>query len=144
MSRGFTLVELVVVLAVAGVAAGVAVPAFGRLLDAVPAPSAPVAELLDRARRTAVERAVPVTVTVLPVSRRYWVWAETGAGRAQVADGVLALPEGARLATSGPRIHVRFTPSGPATGDTVAVWTAAGVERVTVDSWTGAVRVAAQ
>jgi type IV fimbrial biogenesis protein FimT len=144
VSRGLTLIELVVVLAIVGVSAAVALPAFGRLLDDEPSPAAPVVELLERARRTAMERAVRVTVTVIPASGRYWVWADGDDARAPLADGVLALPAGARLAASGLRARVRFDPGGHAAGDTVVVWSATGAELVSADRWTGEVRVAAR
>jgi prepilin-type N-terminal cleavage/methylation domain-containing protein len=144
VSRGFTLAEIVVVLAIAGVAAAVAVPALSRLLTEEPAPAAPLIELLGRARQTALERARPVTVTLLPASGRYWVWTQTSDTRTTLAEGVLAVAPGTQLAASRLRVRVRFDAAGRATGDTIAVWTAAGVTQVTVDPWTGVVDAVAR
>jgi prepilin-type N-terminal cleavage/methylation domain-containing protein len=144
VSRGLTLVEVVVVLAIVGLSAAVALPALGGLVDADPSPAAPLARLLDRSRRTAMERSVPVTVMLLPATARYWVWSDGAQARAALADGVLPLAGGVRLAAPRPRVRIRFDPMGRATGDSVAVWSAGGAELVTVDPWTGAVRVTAR
>jgi prepilin-type N-terminal cleavage/methylation domain-containing protein len=144
VSRGLTLVEVVVVLAIVGISAAVALPALGGLVAADPSPAAPLARLLDRSRRTAMERALPVTVTLLPATGRYWVWADSAETRAGLADGTLALGPGVRLAARDRRVRIRFDPAGRADGDSVAVWSAEGADLVTVDPWTGVVHVTAR
>jgi len=144
VSRGFTLIELVVTLAIAGIAAAVAVPALGALLREEPRASAPAAELLDRARRTATERGTRVTVVLVPETGRYWAWADTREGRTVLAEGVLALGPDARLVATKPRLRIAFDPYGGAVGDTLAIHTAAGGELVIPDRWTGEVHVVAR
>jgi prepilin-type N-terminal cleavage/methylation domain-containing protein len=138
-ARGFTLVEIVVVLAIAGLAAAVAVPALGSVLRADSSPSAPVAELLDKARRSAMERERRVTVVVSPETGRYWVWADTLNGRTSLASGILALGNGATFERTQPRLTVAFDALGAASGDTLVVRTAQGTDLVTADRWTGEV-----
>src|SRR6266516_6370849 len=71
---GFTLAEIVVVLALLGIMAAVAVPAFTRLdpEDDATRGAADVVRVLHRARRSALERAVPATVVVDPTDGHYW------------------------------------------------------------------------
>jgi prepilin-type N-terminal cleavage/methylation domain-containing protein len=142
MNRGFTLIEIVVTLTIAALAAAVAVPALSAVLDRTPSASASAVELLDRARRTAAEQGTRVTVVVIPATARYWVWANRDEGRATLSEGVLALAAGAHFEPTSDRVTIAFDPYGAASGDTLVVRTAGRTELVAADRWTGEVHVA--
>lgn len=142
---GFTLLELVIVVLLLGMAAGVAVPALSRLDmdDPVAGAVRDVERLLSRARLTAAERAVSVRVVVDVATARYEATASSHTGRDIVlpfAQGTLDLPMGVALAATRPLAVFTFDPLGPAAGDTVRVVGPSGEVRVVVDPWTGEAR----
>ena len=137
---GVTLIELVVVLAIIGILLGVAGPAFivrgeARASD----PAAPVVELLQRARRTALESARTTIVIIDPSSNRAWVRTE---GRAPNVDTTYTLPlaTGTLLRSAVPRPRFVFDASGGAAGDSLFIDSPAGTATVTVDRASGDVR----
>lgn len=141
---GFTLWELVIVLVVLAVAAGLAVPAFARLGARAddPADGAEALQtLLRTARRVAVERGVTVTVTVDPASGRYAADSAGAGGAAPFAEGVLPLGGPGAVRSGHPRLRYTFRPTGAALADPVALRDGAGEALVVVDAWGGEARV---
>lgn len=80
MRRGVTLLELLVVLVVMGIAASVVAPALGRPVAPVSGEAGSVARLIADARRTAIRRGQPVRLRLATDG----VWALVA-----VADGAL-------------------------------------------------------
>jgi len=137
--RGFTLVEVVVVLAILAVVLGIAIP---RLV----APSTPeraaaraIADALTRAGILAVERDEPVTVE-LDTSTGAWAIVSTTMG--DTLDSA-TITERTVLGPQDPRIQtVRFDPLGRAAGPVLTVGTTGRQHLVRVDGWTSAVSIA--
>jgi prepilin-type N-terminal cleavage/methylation domain-containing protein len=142
VSRGFTLVEMVVVLALIGILAGVTVPALESLDSRDPAAAAaePVMGALDAARRTALRDARATTLTIDPRTAQYAITEASDSGRAIVQQGVLALAAGVRLETSEPRLRFRFEPGGSVYADSFVVRFAGGASPIVLDPWMGDVR----
>ena len=140
---GFTLAEIVVVLALLGIMAAVAVPAFTRLdaEDDATRGAADVVRVLHAARRMALERAVTATVLVDPTNRHYWV--SLGDSTGQADSGTLDLARGVTLLGPVPRARFVFQPNGAVVGDSLFLRGPARTAVVTVDRWTGDVHVAA-
>ncbi|HEX7120050.1 MAG TPA: GspH/FimT family protein [Longimicrobiales bacterium] len=142
MRRGLSLLELVVVLLLLGIAASVAAPALARL--AAPDPVRDGAErvrtVLRRARLTAVQRGRTVVVVVVPEQRRYRAWL-VGDDARPLADGVIELPADFRLQATSPRPTFTFSPRGRASGEAIVVRGAGRAASVVVDPWTGDPRV---
>lgn len=141
MRRGFTLIELVVVILLLGIVAGVSVPALARRGedDALAAAAGDVVGLLGRARRTALERGRSVTLALDPASGRYQVRL-TGESGDVVAEGTLALAGGVQLEaghTGAAWVHVVFSPLGAAEGGPVIVRRGGRAAVVALDRWTG-------
>jgi prepilin-type N-terminal cleavage/methylation domain-containing protein len=134
MTRGFTLVEVVVVLVLLGVMAAVAAPAFlneargNDLRDG----AAVVQRILDRARVTARVSGHRVTVTLDATNSRYWI-------DDPALTGAIALPAGATLWSERPRARVTFQPAGPASADPIAVQAHGVSAALRVDRFTGEV-----
>ncbi len=109
LKPGVTLIELVVVIALLGVMAGVVAPAFASLdrrstdLTAVQR----VESLVGFGRTMAIERAKSVDITIDPASRRFWIDPPDTAG-------LLELPAGSALVARAERIHVHIEPNGEA------------------------------
>lgn len=144
MSRGFTLVEVLVVLVILGIGAAVVVPALPRIAEEDPlARSAEeVTLLLRRARRTALERGAPVALTVDTQASRYWVEIyEKMEWRPLVEDQVVLSP-GVSLTAETGRARLVFRPDGSAQGDPLGVRDGGRGTRIAVDLWLGDARAA--
>jgi len=140
MNRGFTLVEVLVVLVILGITAATVVPALARATedDDLSRATRDVERVLVTARRTALERAAPVTVTVVPESGRYWVHRMDGTA---LDSGTVALDGGLRMVSSTRRPRFQFNPLGTADGDSLLLLGAGGARALAIDRWTGGIRV---
>ncbi|MEJ2218707.1 MAG: prepilin-type N-terminal cleavage/methylation domain-containing protein [Gemmatimonadota bacterium] len=134
MKRGYTLVEMLVVLAILGIMAGAAVPAVGVWLDRTPSPAEEVAALIRNARALALETGCPVTLTWDPQSGRWLI----EAGDAAPVEGAVAL-RGATVMTPLRRVVVQFAPTGGADVGPVQVRWNDRLDVVRADRWTGKV-----
>ena len=143
-SSGFTLVEIVVVLVILGVSAAVVVPALRIITpaDGVSVAAGEVAGVLRTARRTALERAMPVVVTITPGSGQYIVEGiEHADSVTSLASGAFSVGTGVTLGTSGPRMRVAFDRYGLAQADSLTVRGDEGSAVVGVERWSGDVYV---
>ncbi len=143
---GFTLVEIVVVLAILALTAAAVVPAFTRAIDDDPVTAA--ARRLERilldARATGLTRAVPVRVAIVPETGRYWVFKEVGGDSTALDSGSLTLAPGLRLWSAAARPTIRFSPVGVVDADSLLVLGATGARALVIARWTGAVHADAR
>ena len=143
--RGFTLVELLVVLAMLAIAAAVAVPALRPPAErSAGAAADSLLHVLARARTDAAARGTPVHVEVRAGDGRFAVTADGEDGaRDTLRAGSLPLPPGGR-ASGGRRGTARmsFDASGRARADRVALTDEGGRIEIVVDAWSGAARPA--
>ena len=141
--RGFTLVELIVVLAILGIVATVAVPALRGLDRAAPrGAAAAVAEAFRAAASTAARRGAPVRVELELATGAYSTSLRQGDGDERLTTDTVRLAAGTSLvADRAGWATAAFGPLGRARADPIAV--AAGSTRweILVDPWTGAVDV---
>jgi len=140
---GFTLIEVVVVLVLLGVVAGVTLPAFMR-----PDAGGPRAEvtsellrLLESARATALERATTTCLVLDPASGSYRVEGDSAGQAVVVREGRVQLPANVTLMSDRSRVQFRFSSSGVAIAESLVVRGPDGASRVVVDRWTGLTRV---
>ncbi|HEX6616915.1 MAG TPA: GspH/FimT family pseudopilin [Gemmatimonadales bacterium] len=141
---GFTLVEIVVVLAILTIGAAAVAPALGRAAreDGPPAAAEEVARLLRVARSRALDGGGTVTVLLNPGTRRYLVVAGTGAGEdSTLAEGALPLAGAAELTAASPRSRFEFDRFGAAVSDTILVRGGGDAVKVWVERWSGEVRI---
>jgi prepilin-type N-terminal cleavage/methylation domain-containing protein len=139
-SRGFTLVEVVIVLVLLAIAAGVAVPALlemTRESRGSRRTADEIGTLLQRTRRTALDRGTAVTLTLSPVDGRYWVSTSEWPDDQPVAAGALELDPGVRVLSAAPRVRFRFDAAGRGAGDPVLVEDAGPGVIVGLAPWTG-------
>ena len=144
--RGFTLVEMIVVLIVIAVTAGLIAPAMMRMagVSTDDTDAAPLSALLRSARRTALEEGTVVTVILDPKEARYRADTSGPRGAGLLGEGELTFESGVALESDSLRVRFTFRPDGSVFGDTVTVqgrWTSS---RVSVDRWTGAIHVDAR
>jgi prepilin-type N-terminal cleavage/methylation domain-containing protein len=142
VKRGFTLVEVVVVIAILGITAAAVVPALARATaeDDLTRGARALGEVLDAARTRALERAISVRVAFVPETGRYWVTAAE-----QVLDsGAFALDPAVRLQSPSARPTFRFDPLGTADGDSVLLVGSSGARALNLDRWTGELRAPAR
>jgi type II secretion system protein H len=140
VKRGFTLVEILVVLAILGITAAAVVPALARATaeDDLTRAARTLERVVVAARATALERATTVGVTLVPESGRYWVRLPDGT---TIDSGTIALDQGTRIHSAVPRPQFRFGPLGTADGDSLLLLAATGAQALVLDRWTGGVRV---
>jgi prepilin-type N-terminal cleavage/methylation domain-containing protein len=137
----FTLMEMLVVIAILGVVAGVTAPAIRalRATDPLQAATSEATTLIVRARRTAMERAIPVRVTIDPLTRRYSVRGLVyGAPPESVTTDSLHVAAEVQMdVPAGRRLVMVFSPTGEVRGDTLVIRWRGQVSAVSADPWTG-------
>jgi general secretion pathway protein H len=137
-ARGFTLLELVVVLLVVSVAIGLVAPALGRSVEAVRvrAEVAGFSATLRHAREQAITSRQTHTVVVNLTNRMVTVTAED-----ENVRWTRAISTRLRVDVADPEaLTVRFEPQGTSSGGAFRLTSGAIVYRVTVDAVTGRVR----
>ncbi|MCX5767641.1 MAG: type II secretion system protein [Gemmatimonadetes bacterium] len=135
--RGFTLIELVVVLAIIAMVLAVSVPAFAGRADAArPGDTEGLVRTLLRARQTAVESARLTTVILDPSSRRAWVRTD-GPAPGVDTSFVVALADDVRLSADGARVRFAFYPDGHAAGDALTIASPRGTAQLRVSAANG-------
>ncbi len=136
---GFTLTEVVVVLALLGIVAAAGVPALRSLApeDEVTAGAHELLRLLRTARTIALREGVPVVLQIDLARRRYLVETESGDAVEAVAQGPVPLPPGIGLSSSGSTMRITFDRLGTAEPDSMTVTSDQGSAMVAVDRWTG-------
>lgn len=139
-SRGFTLLELLVVLTIAAAATAFAVPNLGRAIEAMQFRSATreILSALRYARNRAVTHGRP-TQFHLDVERRYYE-VEGKDGRHPLPGGIdLGMVTAESLLTSGESGVIRFFPDGSSTGGRVSLHEGQVTRHVDVHWLTGQV-----
>jgi general secretion pathway protein H len=139
--RGFSLLELIVVLSILALAAGLAAPSISRSTDALRlrAEVAGFSAVLRHAREQAITTRQPHQVVVEPADHQVRVYAgeELRRTRNIPTRWSIDAPGDASLA-------VRFEPHGTSTGGDYRIVADNIVWRVTVDAFTGRVRTIRQ
>jgi prepilin-type N-terminal cleavage/methylation domain-containing protein len=136
---GFTLIELIVVLAIIGLAATVVAPAFRRLTRDARTTTDAITTVFAGASRAAHVRRVPVTVIIEVASGRFTTLTDPtpGTPRDTIETGALPLASGARL-TGGREgwALVSFGSHGGARGSAIGIIQEHESYDVQVDPWT--------
>jgi general secretion pathway protein H len=137
-ARGFTLLELVVVLLVIAVAVAVVAPTIGRSVESVRARAevAGVSATLRHAREQAITTRQSHTVVVNPTNRMVTVTADDDEVR-----WTRAISPRLRIDAPDPdALTIRFEPQGTSSGGAFRLTSGPVSYRVTVDAVTGRVR----
>jgi len=136
---GFTLAEIIVVLAILGITAAVVVPAFTRLApeDDLTRAVAQLDAVIASARGTALQRATAVEVTLIPQSGRYWLRLADGTS---LDSGAIDLGRSVTLHSPAMRPRVRFSRLGTVDADSLIVLGPDGARALVFDRWTGGAR----
>lgn len=130
--RGFTLLELVIVLAIIGMTLAMAVPLLGRHTPALEAAAGELRGVFRDARVTAIAEGRAVAFQGDP-NGGYWL-----DDRHRRLDVAAEVPGGLRVATAAP---IAFFPSGGSSGGRVFVDGANGRRELAVDPVTGRARL---
>ncbi len=141
MTRGFTLVEVVVVLVILAIVVGATAPALANIGSEDPSTAATreLLSLLRDTRRGAIDLGTSVSIVVDPRTGRYWVTPDEATQPTHAGS----MPEGVRasLIPTVERATFVFDPRGVARGDSLVLRTANGSVTIDVNRWTGAPRV---
>ena len=144
-SPGHTLWEVLLVLAVLGAVGGLAAPSLRlgrRQTNAVAQSRHEIVALLESARLTAVQRGTAVELRLDPPTGHAWMFAAEGDTLRLIATSTLTDLSAVEV-LGGAELRVRyvFTADGQAFGRPVVLRGAGGIERITVDPWTGGTHV---
>lgn len=137
--RGFTLIEVVVVITLLAIVAAVTVPALGRLEPADDRDRAvrDLMRLLRSARATALDRGSATTLLLDPGRQAWWLDLDSAGTTIRVIEGSLSFPEGVKVSGDQPRLAFRFYANGRSMADSFFVSSRAGGARIRVDPWNG-------
>lgn len=141
--RGFTLLEVIVVVALLGVVAGVTLPALAGSPEATARGTvvAGLLSLLEQTRRIALERGTRSQLHLDPATGSYVVTVGGGRTCASAAEGRLQVPSGTTIhGPDGGYVGV-FGPTGIAVAESLAVTAGGQTDVILVDPWTGVARV---
>ena len=143
---GFTLIEMIVVLIIISILAWMTAPAMMRAVTphADEGDAMPLAALFRSARREAIERGIVVSLTLDPAGARYRADSVSVHGAGLLGEGEIALDEGVSLATDSARVRFTFRPDGSVFGDSITVHGQWSSSVVSLDRWTGAIRIDAR
>jgi general secretion pathway protein H len=143
-ARGFTLLELIVTLAVIALVVGLAVPTIGRSTEAIRtrAEVAGFSALLRSARERAIVSQKPQAVVVDVVAHR--ISLRAGGPEGEVRETRTLSERLTVEATPPPALIVRFEPQGGSSGGDFRLTSGAVTYRVTVDALSGRVRSSRQ
>lgn len=143
---GFTLIEMIVVLIIVGILAWLTAPAMMRVASpyAHDGQAAPIAALLRSGRREAIERGLVVSMTIDAVAAKYRADSIGVRGAGLLGEGDIAMDEGVALETDSLRVRFTFRPDGSVFGDSIIVRGRYGGSVLSVDRWTGAIRIDAR
>ncbi|HET7340493.1 MAG TPA: GspH/FimT family pseudopilin [Methylomirabilota bacterium] len=138
--RGFTLLELIVTMAVLALVVGLAMPTIGRSTEALRARAevAGFSALLRHARERAIVSQVAQAIVVDPTAHR--VTRRAGGPDGEIRETRMLSESLVIEATPPPALTVRFEPQGGSSGGDFRVTSGAVSYRVTVDALTGRVR----
>ncbi len=139
MRRGFTLVELITVLAILGVTAAAVAPAIADIgrQNAALNPIRALDSLLRATRLQALDEGAAVHLSIDPKTGRYWV------NEREATGDVLGL-QGMVIEAREPRLHVTFHADGRVDAEAFVVRSTAGVFSISVEPWLGDPRVNAR
>lgn len=166
LRRGFTLIEVVVVLLILAVAMAVAVPAFVQPApeDAMTEATGRIEALFRFARDSAARSGLPVVVAIDSASGDAWVYPvrehddvvshttssrlpirapgtlQRQAALREAAGESLELPPSVRLELTRARAQFVFRPAGATYGDSLVLRHGSTVRVITIDPWTGHAR----
>lgn len=139
---GFTLVELLVVMLIAGLTLTIAAPSLPRPTESSPSSTQEVVQALHTARRLAATRGQDVAVRIRPEERTLSIVlldedpGSTTLVERRVVKGTIVGRPSSRAVTA-----IRFGPLGRAEGPGFQVEDSGSVHQVSVDRWTGRVEV---
>lgn len=140
---GFTLVELMVVLAILALTAVVAVPAFTQLTEPndLDRAATEVRRVMERARVTALERGTRATVVIDRAALRYRLTISRGASPDSAVEGALLIPDGVAIGGLPRRPQLTFDGQGRSFGDSIVLVAEGRAITVAADPWTGSIHV---
>ncbi len=137
----YTLWELTMVLAIMGIAAMLAAPAFARFGTEQPAGAADaMIGLLHDARKMAIDHNATATLLLDPKTLKYELDTSGVNGFGIAAAGTLDMGLTQTLVSDQPRLQYVFRPTGAAFADSVVVHGADVPWVVRVDAWSGVAR----
>lgn len=141
--KGFSLTELIVVLALLGVMAGAVAPAVVRTVTRSPGEQvvASIADTIRAVRREALQRGQPASLTVEPKTGRFWIVLERPPRADSLREGKWTLPPGTTLLHHRDRAQMRFAPAGMLRADSLVVRSDESIRIIAVAQWSGAVTV---
>ncbi|HEU5320012.1 MAG TPA: GspH/FimT family pseudopilin [Methylomirabilota bacterium] len=141
-AAGFTLLELLVTLAIVAVAAALVLPAIGRTTDTVRARAevAGFSAVLRHARERAITSHTPHEVVIDLTAHRMAVTTAAPGAEPEVTRTRALSPVLRVEATPPPALTVRFEPQGSSSGGDFRLVSGAIAYRVTVDPLTGRVK----
>jgi prepilin-type N-terminal cleavage/methylation domain-containing protein len=145
--RGFTLIEMIVVMIIIGIAAGLAAPALARIVGfPQKGTTAVVLQLLHDARQFAILHGVTLTLDLDPKTGHFRADTSGVGGAGTVIEDSLRLGATEKLETVGflgispnPELRLRyiFFPSGAAIGDSMVIRGSDSTRGIFIDKWSG-------